>query len=257
MDIIQLIVRREDHSSLDPWLDSLLRDKDVTQATAGEIAALFPGHSFCSIRHDSMLDEVCKILVSTSGKGRIRHRLPVTDSNGKFIGVISQSDLIKILYGLRGQLNGLMSKSVHDLGLGMQGHDAVVTCDVETSLIHCLQTMVAKEVSSVGLVDEDYHIIMVFSLSDTKYLMMQPTMQDLNNTLNRSVGDYKSDLLRSSINVKDASPVYVVHPNATVEHTMGKIVATHAHRIYVCQDHVAKGVISTTDLLNTVIELNK
>ena len=49
-------------------------------------------------------------------------------------------------------------------------------------------------------------------------------------------------------------PYFAVGSNVSLEHTMGKLVATRAHRVFVADDRKPLGVVSLSDILSVLRE---
>ncbi|CEO98248.1 CBS domain-containing protein [Plasmodiophora brassicae] len=246
-DVISLVLKVvAERTTLEPdnSLEVYLQDHSVQEITAGMVTRLSRKNKFSPVRDTTPLSE----LVDRFSEDI--HRLPVTSENGDFCGVVSQSDIIKALWQKRAELADFMHKPVSALS---PRQSEVVQMNVDEPLLTALKIMHEKTVTSIALIDEDKAIVMVLSLTDFKHLFHTNMFTDLH----RSAGEYKSELLRSSVSVKDTSPVFAVSPDATLENAIGKLVATRSHRVYVCDRHVPVGVIALSDIIRSIRQLSK
>ena len=106
------------------------------------------------------------------------HRAVVLDPSGQFLGVFSQSDMLKFLFLQCNLLflQPIVDKELHELNLGTAG---AVCVSERTSIFEVLRIFVNQNLTSVGIVDPDNVITGVISISDIKYLLKSQTYVSL------------------------------------------------------------------------------
>jgi len=231
-----------DHLSVTPTLDSFLSHHSLESAPAGLVAENAHKHPFNPVHaSDSLASIVPRLLEGV-------HRVPVTNADGAFIGVVSQSDIAKTLYQKRNEFPDFLSKSLPDLNLARK---PVVTVDGQATVLDALMKLQKEAISSVAIVEND-KMIMVLTMSDLKRMFKENKMADFKE----SCEAYKSSILRSRIFEKghpeDTAPYFGVSPTANLLNVLGKMVATRAHRVYVVEDHKPVGIVTLTDFIGAL-----
>ena len=200
---------------------------DVVRAAGDEL------FSFALIKGSASLAQAAQIMAD-------RMRVVVTDKDGSpgvVTGVVCRMDLIKFLAT---RAKNLDTPTVSELGLGQ--HEALVVNFGETSLRSAFELLVAKQVSSVGLVEAG-HLLSVISLSDIRSLDSVAELDTM------SVGDFISRTRQRSL--FDGSPAIVCSPLDSVSKLLAKFVATGLHRFYMTAEGTR--VITLGDVLRAVL----
>jgi len=108
-----------------------------------------------------------------------------------------------------------------------------------------------RGLSSIALTDMKGWITSNFSMSDVKYLLHLDQLNLLRETCAKLVQDIRLKKDKEN-DYKTILPVFVVTHNDTLEHVVGKLVATQVHRVWVIQspsDRKPVGVVSLSDIL--------
>ncbi|KAI9017332.1 hypothetical protein BC832DRAFT_544253 [Gaertneriomyces semiglobifer] len=160
------------------------------------------------------------------------HRVTVVDGEN-LKGIISQSTLVKYLYGNARrfpELQPILSRSLTDLGLGSKH---IIAVESGTPVTEALKLMVKKDVSSLAVLDFAGGVVANLSLSDVKWMMKSGKFNLLWESCLRFVSfvDYEQGV----IDGKDKLPVFDVLEGSTLAFAVGKIVATRAHRVWVVE----------------------
>jgi len=169
------------------------------------------------------------------------HRVAVETSEGKVVGVFSQSDLIKVFAQRGVSLGRLIDMPLQQLGLGVGDVFCVNESDF---LFSALQKMRANRLSAAAVIDRRGLLVANFSVSDLKGIDPQ-SLESLSLTV-------KEFLFKTYGFPK---PPVVVKPWETVEHVLLKLTFHGVHRVWVVDDNQKPiGLISMTDLMRFFLE---
>ena len=183
------------------------------------------------------------------------HRVCVFDQDGAFVGMLSQSDIVKFVFEHIEQtkLDQVWGKNISELGIARKRN--AITIDGSKSVKEAIELMNSEKVSSVGLIDEevDGKLVGTFSISDIKYLLKVNKLE----YLNASCADYISSVRQfqslQEHHGKDVFPVFSVHENTKLADVVAKLVATHTHRMFVTEHGKAIGVVTLADVLEVLL----
>lgn len=181
------------------------------------------------------------------------HRVCLVDSNGKFVRVFSQSDVIKFLHAHQSQLSfSLWEKSVGELGIINR---SVVSIDWSRSVMEALCLMQKENSSSIALVDEEGGLASVFSMTDVKYVLRSKNYEALQFSCHDYISSVRTAETFERHAGKDVYPFFGVKEGTSFKRAIGKLVATRAHRLFVIDaDQTPVGVIALTDILRTLVQ---
>jgi len=228
----------------DVELATLLEMGLALEAPAELVANVSKKHPLVSVKTSDPLTKLLEHFCSGT------HRVFVFDSAGSFLGVLSQSDLIKMLNAHQKELGPVLSRSIKDLGLGTA---LVVSLEWNHSVIEAIQKMQEHNISSVALVDDAGLLMSVLSMTDIKYVFRAKTL----NVLNMSCQDYICSVRRAQSledrEGKDVYPFFGIQASSPLSHALGRLVATRTHRLFlVGSDSRPLGVISLTDIFRAL-----
>jgi len=145
----------------------------------------------------------------------------------------------------------LQKKSISDLKII---HEGVVSLDENSSVLEGLKLMHSKGLSSIALIDQKGCITANFSMSDFKYLLHLDQLNLLHYTCAGFVQDIRLKKDKDN-DYKTILPVFVITHTDTLEHVVGKLVATQVHRVWVVQSSTERkpvGVVSLSDILKVL-----
>jgi len=127
------------------------------------------------------------------------------------------------------------------------GIKSVFTVKESDQARDAFQLMVEKGVSSVCVLDDEDKILTAVSTKDIRLLpRLESAGLDRNNLLDLSVREFVALVRRTTeIDGKSRAACVTVEVNTPLIHVLGKLAATHMHRVYI-QDANRKpvGVIS-------------
>ncbi|QSS63616.1 CBS domain-containing protein [Histoplasma capsulatum] len=168
--------------------------------------------------------------VETFGGGVHRVIVAKEDTN-EVVGIFSQWRLVKFLWE-NGQsfpvIDQLYPRSLADLRIGSQ---QVISINGYKPLSEALELMNSEGISSIAVVDNQLNVVGNISVVDVKLLTKSTSLPLLNNTCIHFISVILST--RGMHEGKDSYPVFHVHPQSTLAHTVAKIVATRSHRMWV------------------------
>ncbi|PGH13999.1 hypothetical protein AJ79_03268 [Helicocarpus griseus UAMH5409] len=168
--------------------------------------------------------------VETFGGGV--HRVIVTKENSnEVVGIFSQWRLVKFLWE-NGRsfpvIDQLYPRYLADLRVGSQ---RVISINGDKPLSEALELMNSEGISSLAVVDNQLNVVGNISLADVKLLTKSTSLPLLHDTCIHFISVILST--RGMNEGKDSFPVFHVHPQSTLAHTVAKIVATRSHRMWV------------------------
>jgi len=234
------------NEKVDSFIPSLFRDYNASQ-----IVGLSGRNEFSGIEENAPLLVGIELMIKWN-----LHRIPVIDSEGNLISIISQSHIIKFIHDHMYLLKKTKNKSIRHLNIGTPN---VVTVPDSFSLIQAFKVLNEKKLSGVGVVDNGGNLVGNLSASDIK----------------RTFG-YDADFLRrlfSPINLilNSLSPtqtakcnVITVNEDDTFETLIQTLVTHHIHRVYVINNHQVEqqpnvglkhiSIITLTDILRHLFQ---
>jgi len=171
------------------------------------------------------------------------HRLPVINDNGKLVGILAQSDIVRLLgENLHmGKLKVIGERKVTDLGLGLEKPLTVKKSDTVLRALHGLK----HGVSALAVLESDGKLGGTFSVSDLIGLYKDTFPHFL-----LTVEDFLNQNSPKSLNS------VVVYPTADLLSVVKELVGSGIHRVWVIDnDYRPAGVISMTDICKVVRDL--
>ncbi|KAI9279032.1 hypothetical protein BC943DRAFT_332058 [Umbelopsis sp. AD052] len=180
------------------------------------------------------------------------HRVAVTLPSGELMGILSQSRVIDYLYkNIKHfpELHRVASKSLRQLQLG---EAPVISIDSESIVLDALSLMNKHGVSSLAVIGPTKSLVGNISLTDVKHIIKNQ-QKLLWNSCFHFINNIR--VSQGVIDGQDRHPVFDVKLDTTLLMTMGKLVATKAHRLWVTDEaDVVIGLVSLTDLLRAILK---
>ncbi|KAL8794006.1 MAG: hypothetical protein Q9195_003412 [Heterodermia aff. obscurata] len=172
--------------------------------------------------------------VETFGGG-VHRIVVVKERTDEVVGILSQLELVKFLWE-NGRsfpnIDQLYPQTIKDLGIGTQ---QLISVNGDKPLKEALKLMNDEGVTSLAVVDNGYNVVGNISNVDVKLLTKSSSAPLLENTCIHFITVILST--RGMNDGQDSFPVFHVSPNSTLAHTVAKLVATKAHRIWQNVDH--------------------
>jgi len=176
------------------------------------------------------------------------HRVPVVDSKGDVINIISQTSLIAFFQKNHKELAHVTHKMISELNVGSK---PVICVSQNTKAIEAFRLMDNKKISGVAVVDETGRFIGNTSASDLKLFISSPSLE----LLHQSILTFLNAIRQESIDIK--SPTISCSSHDTLEIVIGKLASTKIHRIFVADDNSGYkpvAVVSITDILRYAVK---
>ncbi|KAL6721048.1 cell separation during budding [Lecanora helva] len=168
--------------------------------------------------------------VETFGGGV--HRIVVLrEGTSQAIGILSQLTLIKFLWengSCFPVIDQLYPREIKELGIG--SHQPV-SVNGDTLLKEAIMLMNNEGITSLAVVDNHHNVVGNISNADVKFLTKSSSAPLLENTCIHFISVILST--RGMNDGKDSYPVFHINPYSTLAHTVAKLVATKAHRMWV------------------------
>jgi len=175
------------------------------------------------------------------------HRIPVIDSEGELVSVITQSHITKFLYQNMYMFGLLSDQTVETLKMFFS---PVITIPIESRGIEAFKTMHENRVSAVAVVDANGKLVGNISVSDLKIIgfdgsMLARLYYPISQFLKLLAKDKGSSMVEAPICVSLQSQFREV---------MGKLVQSRIHRVYITDDSgVPTGVITQHEVLHALL----
>ncbi|KAL9628124.1 MAG: hypothetical protein Q9204_006095 [Flavoplaca sp. TL-2023a] len=163
--------------------------------------------------------------------GGVHRIIIVEEGTDNVVGILSQLRLVKFLWE-NGRnfpiIDALYSQSIKDLGIGSQ---LTISVNGDKPLKEALKLMNNEGLTSLAVVDNQSNVVGNISNVDVKLLTKSSSAPLLDNTCIHFISVILST--RGLNDGKDSFPVFHVNPYSTLAHTVAKLVATKAHRMWV------------------------
>lgn len=163
--------------------------------------------------------------------GGVHRIIVLKEGTNHAIGILSQLTLVKFLWE-NGRafpiIDQLYPREVKDLGFGAQG---LISINGDKPLKEALILMNNEGVTSLAVVDNSYNVVGNISNVDVKLLTKSSSAPLLENTCIHFISVILST--RGMLDGQDSYPVFHINPQSTLAHTVAKLVATTAHRMWI------------------------
>lgn len=176
------------------------------------------------------------------------HRVAVVSQNNELKGILSQSTIVSFLYkNIKSfpKLEALMQKPLSDFGLGNQ---SILSISADSRVLDALSMLAERKISSLAVVNATGGLVGNISLTDVKYVMKSYRHSMLWNTCFQFIQNVR---FKEGIDDgQDKVPVFDIRRDSTLGFAVAKLMAVHAHRVWVTDEHNrACGLVSLTDVL--------
>jgi len=238
VDIVSYLVNEYSEKEISD-LHSL---QSFTHAKCGNIADLSGRDPFLPVEAMApLLTAITKMV-----KWRV-HRIPVIDSEGELVTVITQSHVVKFIYQNMYMFGNLPYLTVEELKMF---HSPVVSISVDKKGIEAFKAMHENRVSAVAVVDNEGKIVGNISVSDLKIIGFDGAMLA---RLYYPVSQFLK-LLAKDRSSEVEQPV-CVSLQSQFREVVGKLVQTRIHRVYITDSSgVPTGVITQHEVLSAMLK---
>eukprot|EP01094_Clydonella_sp_ATCC50884_P010812 TRINITY_DN2062_c0_g1_i1.p1 TRINITY_DN2062_c0_g1~~TRINITY_DN2062_c0_g1_i1.p1 ORF type:complete len:322 (-),score=100.34 TRINITY_DN2062_c0_g1_i1:82-1047(-) len=194
-------------------------------------------HQFRPVPVDSTLAEVVQRLSKNVA------RVPVVNSEGKVVQIISQSALVSFLDK---QKHLPFNNAIQDLDIG---GSPVISVNKDTSAIETFKTLEVNNRSGIAILDEQGKICSATSARDLKGFLANPSIE----RLSMPIFEFLKQIRRESIDI--AAPTITVEMADSLRLCVGKLAATRVHRVFIVDGNTSYKpirVISVKDVVTWV-----
>ncbi|KAL8708044.1 MAG: hypothetical protein Q9220_007040 [cf. Caloplaca sp. 1 TL-2023] len=163
--------------------------------------------------------------------GGVHRIVIVEEGTDNVVGILSQLRLVKFLWenGRTFQtIYPLYAQTIKDLSIGSQ---QAISVNGDKPLKDALKLMNNEGLTSLAVVDNQLNVIGNISNVDVKLLTKSSSAPLLDNTCIHFISVILST--RGMNDGKDSFPVFHINPYSTLAHTVAKLIATKAHRMWV------------------------
>lgn len=174
-----------------------------------------------------------------------KHRLAIFDAKGRVASIVSQSDIVRYLHENK-FLADRAKQNVTDLKFLKQ----VATVDSSCSAMDAFCIMDDKEMSAVGIVDNNGQLIGNLSASDLRGITV-------------SEFEFLADPVMDFLAMRKSKPSHVnaeisvisCSVQDTLEDVMKLLVTNKVHRVYIVDEkQLPVGVVTLTDILKLAVQ---
>jgi len=200
-------------------------------------------NSFRSVHTSATLYDVAELLAASV------HRVPIVDSKGNIVSIISQSTLIQLFNKhLEEVLQSETNVNLQEIAVGTS---PVISVTKDTSTVDTFRKMDAFNKAALAVVDEEGKLIGSISAKDLKLFIESSCSYDI---LKLPIMIFLNQIRSQQINIR--SPSVSCNLGETLANVIGKLAATGVHRIYIVkssQEYIPVRVISLMDVLKYVL----
>ena len=195
-------------------------------------------HPFTPVPDSASLADVAAILATGV------HRVPVMRA-GKVVDIVSQSTLINFLYTHLREMPVVASYNLTEMTIGSS---PVLAVKHTTSVFDTFKLLDSKGLTGTAVVNDHGEILTSTSGKDLKLWLMNSQKSGF---MKLSIFGFLKEIRNRDL--EENALVVTVRTSDTLGMTLGKLSATHSHRVFVvdAHNHPVK-VISLTDILRWV-----
>jgi CBS domain-containing protein len=228
--------------------------------SCGEVSDLSKRNPYCPVEGGAPLIEALHLMVKWGV-----HRIPIVDSEGELITIISQSQLSTFVYKyLYNFPNSLIKQTAASIAtaISIENQESttnafgVISVGLQDRAIDAFIKMHEKRVSGVAVLNDEGAIVGNISASDLKAIGFDGTLL---TRLYYPVSEFLR-LIHPPTKTTNGipqearfAPPAVVLPTATFGAVLGSLVNSHIHRVYVVDDeNRPTGVVGYAEILRAV-----
>jgi len=171
------------------------------------------------------------------------HRVPVIDSSGELLTLITQSQIVSFIGRYTSQLGELAKKTVGEMKLGLC---EVLSVPLDAIAVDAFKIIHSKGVSAVAVVDKNNEIVGNISATDLKLIGYNANM------FGKLFLNVEAFLKLIPPNDVFGSGPICVEKTTTFDQVIETMNMAKVHRLYVVDNKKAVGVISHLDILQAL-----
>jgi len=200
---------------------------------------------FHPVNSQATLWDVAQILA----KGGV-HRVPVVDSDGKLLNIVSQSTLIQLF---NRELNASLKEVALLKILGSLGTSPVLSVSADALAIDAFKLMDNSKRTGIAVVDSQLRLVGNTSGKDLKLFIGSTNSYDV---LMLPILTFLNKIREEKIDI--SMPSIAALTDDTLGYVIQKLASTRVHRLYIVNsdtDYRPIRVISLTDILRYIIHI--
>jgi CBS domain-containing protein len=214
-----------------------VENNDLLHGTCAQVMNYSKLNPYVTIQRNMNLIKLCEQFCITHFN---LHRIAVVDENDEFVGIITQSKIVRY-FAPHVKHFDFGNSSVEVLNLG--GRRKVTTINGDDTISKAIQLLYDNKVSSAAIVDADNKLIGNFSASDLKLFSPRLTADEM---IKVTIVDFMKNIKGS----KDHHNIFFVHNYSLCHQIVAKLDSQKSHRTYVVDaDHHPVGIILLADIL--------
>jgi len=179
-------------------------------------------------------DESVGFLLNNFLKAGI-HRVPVV-STGHVIGIVSQSDVVRLIAKNKHLLGELSNNTLLQLGLDKR---SVVTVKNDALIIDAFNTILSNDITGLAVVD----------MTSGRFVN-NLSASDLKGVTELNFFKLEAQIHQIFMSNYEKKPPVFCYPNTTLSELISLVERTGVHRVYVLDEHNRPiGVVTLTDIM--------
>lgn len=197
--------------------------------------------SLVNLHGDGNLSQAIEIL----GSGI--HQFLVTSEAGHVVGIVTQLQVVEFFWSEAinfPTIDRLYGVILRDLGVGSQH---VISVNSDAPLSDALTLMNDEGLTSVAVIDNGHNVVGNISTRDVRHLTSTSSAPLLSSSCMHFISYILNE--KGVEKGRDSIPVFYVNPYSTLAQTVGKLVATKSHRMWVVESASPSPSAPATPLL--------
>mmetsp|Transcript_5942 Transcript_5942/g.15459 ORF Transcript_5942/g.15459 Transcript_5942/m.15459 type:complete len:257 (+) Transcript_5942:156-926(+) len=240
-ELLLAAMRKKNNDTADAELESVLEGGLSTSSNVRLVSDLSQRNPMVAIKStESVKVAVLRLLEKSV------HRLCVFDADDAFVGVVSFSDILKLVADHVGRLDDLLRPSVEAKGLAAK---PPVQLSGDRPVLEALALMVERKVSSVAIVDEtDGHLLTAITTTDAKSIIKLKRFEHMRLDCREFAAQVRAKQALEDAHGRETFPFFAVHKDTSIKTLIAKLVAVRAHRLFVVDRNKPVAVIEIPDI---------
>ncbi|GAM27507.1 hypothetical protein SAMD00019534_106830, partial [Acytostelium subglobosum LB1] len=228
-------------------VDNILAVKDIFNNTkCGDICDASGRNPYRAVESRASLLNAVELMVKWNV-----HRLPVIDSEGNMVSILTQSRVIGYINDNLREIDPKLLRSTLSK-MESLGTSEVIGVTEESAVLDAFKIMKEKKISAVAVIIEDGTIVGNISASDIKMIGPEGTFA---SRLQLTVRTFLNMIPKDPTENEHLSSVVQVQGSTTFEDLLEKYLLTKVHRVYMLDDNKrASRIISQGDVLKCIID---
>ncbi|OBT75696.1 hypothetical protein VF21_05923 [Pseudogymnoascus sp. 05NY08] len=217
-----------DPGMIETYTEIAQKGRDGVEIPLGDVVSLAKKAPLVTLEESQSLSAALEFFA-----GGVHRIIVVKEGTQDVVGVLSQFKLLNFLWengNCFPVIERLYPKILRDLQIGTH---QIIAINGDKPLTEALLLMSTEGLSSLAVVDNGLNVIGNISTTDVKHLTKTSSLPLLKSSCTHFISVILME--RGTDNGKDSVPVFHVHPDSTLAHTVAKLVATTSQRMWVTE----------------------